>query len=80
MSRAGFDPEALLHYIERVQPPDRRTSPFPARDARLAALRQAIGEIPAANYTTSGEFRTVQDLVRAASAPPRRMQPPPSLN
>lgn len=73
MSRAGFDPAALLRYIERVQPPGA------ARDARLAALRQAISEIPPATYMESAEFRSMQDRVRPAPVAPARTQPPSSL-
>jgi predicted Zn-dependent protease len=46
MSRAGFDPTALLRYIEREQPPDRPRSLFPSRAARIAALQEAIRSLP----------------------------------
>jgi hypothetical protein len=59
MSRAGFDPAALLRYVERVQPPDAKAgvsshfedqwfSTFPARADRIAALQKALRGLPAA--------------------------------
>ena len=56
MSRAGFDPAALLRYLERVQPPDRPRSPFPPRAARIAALQEAIRNLPPAAYKESDEL------------------------
>jgi hypothetical protein len=67
MSRAGFDPAALLRYIERVQPPDAKAgvnshfydqsvSPFPARADRIAGLRKALRALPASGGTQSEEF------------------------
>jgi predicted Zn-dependent protease len=73
MSRAGFDPAALLRYIERVQPSDA------ARDARIVALREAISEVPPASYVDSGQFRSIQDRVRSLTVPPTRTHPAPSL-
>jgi predicted Zn-dependent protease len=64
MSRAGFDPAALLRYIERVQPPDRPRSPFPARADRIAALQKAIRDLPSASYSESDEFYAIQEQVR----------------
>jgi len=76
MPRAGFDPAALLRYVERVQPPDQPHSPFPARAARVAALRETIRDLPPATYAQSDEFYRIQE--RARPAPPKP-QPPPSL-
>lgn len=63
MSRAGFDPSALLRYIERVQPRDQPRSPFPARAARIAALQDAIHGLPPATYAESEEFHGIQEQV-----------------
>jgi predicted Zn-dependent protease len=41
LSRAGFDPAALLRYVERVQPLDRPRSPVPARPAALSVPRSS---------------------------------------
>jgi beta-barrel assembly-enhancing protease len=71
MSRAGFDPAGLVRYIERVQPPDQPRSPFPPRDARIAALREAIRDIPPAVYAESDEFYSIQERVRPAPPKPR---------
>jgi predicted Zn-dependent protease len=67
MSRAGFDPGALLRYIERMQPQD---------GPRLASLRNAIRDIPPAVERASDDFNTIQAQVRPAPAKPRT---PPSL-
>ena len=75
LSRAGFDPAGLLRYVERVQPLDRPRSPFPARADRIAALQKAIGDLPPASYSESGEFYAIQEQVRVLRQPP----PPPTL-
>jgi len=77
LSRAGFDPAALLRYVERVQPLDRPRSPFPARADRIAALQKAIGDLPPASYSESGEFYAIQEQVRVLPPPPPT--PPPTL-
>ncbi len=76
VSRAGFDPAALLRFIERLQPPDSPRSPFPPRDGRITALRDALRDIPPAAYTESEEFYRVQQRLRPAATDPRS---PPSL-
>ncbi len=76
MSRAGFDPAALLRFIERVQPPDAKAgvnahfddqsvSPYPPRAARIAALRKAIRELQPGAYADGGEFNIIQGQARA---------------
>jgi predicted Zn-dependent protease len=70
MSRAGFDPAALLRYIERLQPADRRYSAFPPRASRIAALEQTIRDLPPAASAESGEFNRIQELVRAGTTKP----------
>ncbi len=79
MSRAGFDPAALVHYIERVQPPDHPQSPFPTRADRLAALQSAIRELPPASYSQSDEFHDIQEQVRLFYPAPLKLQSPPTL-
>ncbi|HTX37462.1 MAG TPA: M48 family metalloprotease [Bryobacteraceae bacterium] len=70
MSRAGFDPAALLRYIQRVQPSDQPNSPLPPRAKRIAALRKAISILPPTSSTgSSDEFSAVQKLARPAQAP-----------
>jgi predicted Zn-dependent protease len=64
MSRAGFDPAALLRYVERRQPVDRRDAPVPVRADRIAGLQQAIRELPPATYSESDEFHAIQEQVR----------------
>jgi len=61
MSGAGFDPAALLQYIQRRQPPDAE---------RIAALQEAIRDLPPVGLTDSSEFHRIQAIVRPA---------PPSL-
>jgi predicted Zn-dependent protease len=80
LSRAGFDPAALLRYVERVQPLDRPRSPFPARADRIAALQKAIRDLPPASYSKSDEFYTIQEELRPLRPPPptlfRKSDPP----
>jgi predicted Zn-dependent protease len=71
MSRAGFDPAALVRYIERLQPPDRRYSAFPPRAARIAALEQTIRDLPPSANMHSDEFQRIQELARPATSKPR---------
>jgi hypothetical protein len=76
----GFDPAALLRYIERVQPPDRPRSPFPARVDPVAALQKAIQDLPSASYSESDEFYAIQEQMRPLPPPPptliRKSDPP----
>jgi predicted Zn-dependent protease len=66
MAHAGFDPMALLRYIERVQfQPGSATqkvfSALPDRDRRVASIRSIIEKLPPANYTAPvEEFAAVQ--------------------
>jgi beta-barrel assembly-enhancing protease len=84
MAHAGFDPNGLVRYIERVQlPPSGQTpqvfSPLPARDERVAAMLSGIASLPAVDYPVApgGEFGATQQQVRAAV--PARTYHPPSL-
>jgi predicted Zn-dependent protease len=67
MARAGFDPNALVDYTQRVQPRQTgRFSPLPDRDERLDAMKVIIGRLQASSYKeASSEFAAVQE--KAAS-------------
>ncbi|MBZ5677581.1 MAG: hypothetical protein LAP61_25340 [Acidobacteriia bacterium] len=88
MSAAGYEPEALARYVERVQtPPAKSAGNFavlPGRDARVAALRQAIAELPARTYpaTDPDEFGRMQEQVRItvrSTISPAEDRPRPTL-
>src|ERR1035437_5130373 len=55
LAAAGYDPQALARYIERVQPADppvrNAMTPYPDKDQRLAALQAAIEQLPPATYS-----------------------------
>jgi beta-barrel assembly-enhancing protease len=72
MAKAGYDPEGLVRYLERVQPPQAgaapANSPLPDRDSRLAALRAVILSLPARTYTSGTDFQPIQQEVRRALA------------
>jgi predicted Zn-dependent protease len=74
MARAGWDPAALLRYIERMQPPDNsKSSPLPARETRIANLQEAIALVPPGTYSETADFSNVRDQFSPA---PRKI---PSL-
>ena len=65
MSDAGYDPEALARYIERVQPADdpqpKPFSALPERSLRLAAIRAvATGRV----YPSHSGYSEIQDEIR----------------
>ena len=69
MARAGYDPAALLTYIDRLQPaatdPNPLRSAMPSHDERIAGLQAAIQALPPATYSLdNAEFRAVQEEVR----------------
>lgn len=72
MAAAGYDPEALIRYIERVQPRlSSRFSPLPSRQARVEAIREDIAALPRAEMQArpgNGDFAAVQQAVRKARA------------
>lgn len=75
MARAGYDPNALVRYVARVQPADlgqpMYLSPLPQRDQRVQNLEVAIGKLNfSPGATNSEEFQRIQNAVRPA---------PPSL-
>lgn len=80
LASAGYPPQALARYIERVQPPDPplRTAmaPHPDKDQRLAALQSAIQQLPPTTYSAHPGLDAIQQEVakltaRPAKAPPR---------
>jgi predicted Zn-dependent protease len=69
MAAAGFDPSALLNYMDRVQPPEteesQQSSTLPPRSVRLSNLRKTIQNSAASNSRSdNGSFRAMQDEVR----------------
>lgn len=78
MVGAGYDPGALLRYIERYG--------LPPHDERIAALEQAIQALPPATYSSSNEeFEQIQEEVRRlmpvqTDEPPRPRRPPSLLH
>ena len=86
MARAGFDPNALVRYVERVQVQPTGTmsksySPIPDRDERIAALLATIEKLPKIDYTVAppDEFATARQELRRLTEQPLRSGAPPSL-
>jgi predicted Zn-dependent protease len=71
MARAGFDPQALARYIDRVQPAASKYSPLPDREDRLTAIRSEIGKLARVDYKASGAFASVKEEVRRLAEPVR---------
>ena len=84
LSSAGYDPQALARYIERVQPADPQLrnamAPYPDKDQRLAAIQSAIQQLPPATYPAHPALDAIhQDVTqligprqdRPAKTPPR---------
>jgi predicted Zn-dependent protease len=58
LARAGFDPNALVRYVERVQvqptgPTSKVYSPIPDRDERITALLATIQKLPKVDYAVA---------------------------
>ncbi|MGH9720742.1 MAG: M48 family metalloprotease [Bryobacteraceae bacterium] len=82
MARAGYDPSALLRYVDRVQVDEkiRLHSAVPARDERIDKIKRAIADLPARVYTGDNiEFEHVRAEVRALEAQAVKPPEPPSL-
>ena len=87
MVAAGFDPNALLNYLARVQPEhakgSRELSPLPSRSVRISNLKQVIQSLSADGSGASTErFTAVQQKVRleeAVSSKPAEGYQVPSL-
>ena len=60
MVRAGFDPRALLRYVERRDP---------VKSAeRIAAMQEVLRSLPTVASTNSDAFTTAQQQARAEAA------------
>jgi len=83
MSAAGYDPEALVHYIAQVPATRLRGATsqlfatLPDRDTRVAGIQQEIQKLPGRSYTTidAGEFGRIQAQLVAEAPAPRRPSP-----
>ena len=65
MAAAGFDPAALARYLERARLPGNERSVLPLPADRVAAIEQAIRDLPVKKYVSSnGEFDRIQALLR----------------
>jgi hypothetical protein len=80
MAAAGYDPQALVNYVDRLLPadvaPPSPLSALPGRNARLEALRKAMEGLPATAYPAHDGFAAIQEAVarldvKPAKAPPR---------
>jgi predicted Zn-dependent protease len=76
MARAGYDPSALLRYVERVDSAQSDGPTDPERAARVSAIRETIPTLATAERSVSGDLAGVQERVRPALEQRRR---PPSL-
>jgi predicted Zn-dependent protease len=85
MARAGFDPNALVRFINRVQkgatPQFNANSPMPDREQRVAAMRTTIDTLPPNEVTTerTPDFTSAREQVRRLIEQPARPRVPPSL-
>lgn len=72
LAAAGYDPQALARYIERVQAADaplrNAMAPYPDKDTRLAALRAAIEQLPPATYSPHPGLDAIQQEVAKLTA------------
>ena len=79
LSAAGYDPQALARYIERVQPADsplrNAMAPYPDKDQRLAALQAAIRQLPPATYSAHSGLDAIQQEVAQLTARPTKTPP-----
>jgi predicted Zn-dependent protease len=83
LSSAGYEPSALVRYLDRVQkdPAQPSYSAFPLRGDRVAAIAGAIAALPDRTYTSSGDLSRIQAELRAMvpaerPAPSLRRAPP----
>jgi predicted Zn-dependent protease len=79
MAAAGYDPRALVNYMERLLPADAAPpspmSALPRRDARLEALRKATEGLPAAAYPAHDGFAAIQEAVARLDVKPAKVPP-----
>jgi predicted Zn-dependent protease len=72
LAAAGYDPAALLRYVERFR--------TPAREDRIAALAEAVQALEPRSYSVSGGFDAARDEVRRLlNQPPAEKKEPPTL-
>lgn len=80
MAAAGYDPAALVRYIEREQAPDEaesKISALPQRSERVAAIREVISGLPPQMYGPHEGLAKVQEEVRRLTT--NKPKAPPSL-
>jgi predicted Zn-dependent protease len=83
IASAGWNPEALARYIERVQPPQAAVSGafsvLPSRAERLQGIASVIVQLPPRHYEAhDGLQKTKEDLL-PLTRPSRPNKAPPSL-
>lgn len=61
--RAGYDPAGVRRYISRTQPDDRKLSPVPSREFRLAKMDDVLRSLPA-TPSAIGQFEGVRERTR----------------
>ncbi len=86
LARAGFDPNGLVRYVERVQvqptrPTSKAYSPIPDRDERMMALSATIQKLPKVDYAVAptDEFATARHEAGRLMGEPVHSNAPPSL-
>lgn len=80
MAAAGYNPASLADYVERTQPVDGLPAPvfraLPERDARVAAIRAAMQNLPVTTYPAHDSFAAIQDeILRLKEAMPAKAPP-----
>lgn len=73
---AGFVPNGLRRYLERMQGEDAKWSPLPERGLRLARLDEILATLPAGEPESSTQFDEARDAVREAIGLPPPHRPP----
>jgi predicted Zn-dependent protease len=74
---AGYDAAAFDRYVQRAHPPDSELSPLPARELRLARIRETVASLPQpAPARAATEFRRVREIVRSMVEPPAQHRVP----
>jgi predicted Zn-dependent protease len=70
MANAGYDPDGLAQYVERVQPADQvpfSSSALPARADRVDLIRKAIAGLPPRTYGPNQRLEQMQEILRQSS-------------
>jgi predicted Zn-dependent protease len=85
MAALGYDPEALVRFVDREEArfddprPNWASSPLPPRAQRLEALRTLIADLPPQSYAPHEGLDKIQEEVRRLTAGPAPSQKPPRL-